>query len=450
MKITFFGGAKSVTGSNYLIESGGSRILVDCGMHQGEGGEDLNYEPFKYNLKEIDALFITHAHIDHIGMIPKLVRSGFRGKILSTHPTKDLAGPLLRDALGLLRKDAEERGAVPPFEEKDIDSAFLQWETVNYHEPKAFGAFEVEFYDAGHILGSSFISVKAEGKTVVFSGDLGNIHTPFIRATEPLPNPDYLLIESTYGGRMHENMSERKNIFEDIIEDTTKQKGTLLIPAFALERTQEMLFELNELIENGRVARIPVFVDSPLAIQLTDIYRKYSGDDRYFNGNALSLKNSGDAIFEFPGLTFAYSQEESKKISETANPKIIIAGSGMSQGGRIIFHEKECLPDSKNTLLFVGFQSSGSLGRAIIDGAKKVNIFGDDIPVRCNIKVIDGYSAHADQAKLLEWMYESRMALKKVFVVQGEEAQAGALAEKIRDELAVSAVIPSSGDAVVL
>src|SRR3989338_8970324 len=451
MKITFYGGAGVGTGANYLLETKKKKNFVDCGMKQGDDdAKNSNFERFPYDISEISAIFVTHANVDHIGMIPKLVKSGFRGRIISTPPTKDFAGPLLTDSEKLLRDEANKKGRTPPYSTGDIAQALVFWETVHYHETIQVSDFTAEFFDAGHILGSSFISIKAEDKTIVFSGDLGNENTPFIKPLEKIEYADYVLIESTYGGKLHENVRTRKDIIEDLIEDTTKKGGTLLIPAFALERTQEMLFELNELVENRRVRNVPIFVDSPLAITLTEIYRSYSGDSRYFSGAAISTGASGDGIFDFSGLKFTYSEKESKKIRETPNPKIIIAGSGMSHGGRIIFHEREYLSDPKNTILFVGFQSKGSVGRLIRDGAKTVNIFGDDVPVRSRVVAIDGYSAHADQKKLLEWITPMRFSLKKTFVVQGEEESASALAEKIRDLLAVSAEIPIDGETAVL
>lgn len=447
MKLTFHGAVKTVTGSNFLL----GKILVDCGLHQGASYcEKHNFEPFPYDPKTIEAVLVTHAHIDHIGRIPQLYRAGFKGKIVSTPPTKDFAEELLVDSEHILAKEAEEKRLPPIYELTDVGGAMDLWETARYHQKIKIADFDIEFFDAGHILGSSFIKVSGEGKTVVFSGDLGNIATPIVKDTEPLPDTQYVLIESTYGGRLHEELESRRDILEDLIEDIVKSGGALMIPAFAMERTQDILFEINELVENNRIPPHPIFIDSPLAIKLTSVYKKYSTDPEYVDKEALELLRKGDAIFDFPGLKFTLTTEQSKEINEVKPPKIIIAGSGMSQGGRILHHEKRYLPDPKSAILFIGYQAQGSLGRLILDGAKYVKVLGEEIPVRCRVKSIGGYSAHADQKKLLEWLAPQRENLEKVFVVQGEEDQSSALAQKIRDELAINSVLPWVGETVVL
>ncbi|MBI2514867.1 MBL fold metallo-hydrolase [Candidatus Wolfebacteria bacterium] len=451
MKLTFHGGAKTVTGANYLLENDSTKILVDCGLHQGSSFcEKHNFEPFPYDPKTIDAVFVTHAHIDHIGRLPQLVKSGFRGKIFSTPPTKDFAEYLLIDSEHLLTKEAESKGLASIYGLQDIPPTMAKWERIPYHQKIKIKNFSAELFDAGHILGSSFISIISEGKRIVFSGDLGNIATPIVRDTEPLPKTDYALIESTYGARLHEDLDTRQEVLEDLIEDTVKAGGVLMIPAFAMERTQALLFELNELAENGRIPRVPIFIDSPLAIKLTSVYQKYSGDPRYFDEEATALLKKGDAIFDFPGLKFTLTPEQSKETNRVPPPKVVIAGAGMSQGGRILHHESRYLSDPKSSILFIGYQAQGSLGRQILDGAKTVRIFDQEIPVRCRTKSIGGYSAHADQARLLQWLTPPRSSIKKIFVVQGEEEQSAALSQKIKDELAIDAHIPSQGESVVL
>ncbi len=447
MKLTFHGGAKTVTGSNYLLD----KILIDCGLYQGSGFcERLNFKPFPYNPKEIKAVLITHAHIDHIGRLPKLYKDGFRGRIFSTKPTKEFAEYLLLDSEHILKQEAARKRLPSIYGVEDVQKIMGLWEGVEYRQKFKIDGFEVEFFDAGHILGSSFIAVSGKGKKVVFSGDLGNVSTPLIKDTDDLPETDYVLIESTYGNRVHEGLRERKNILEDLIEDTFKSNGTLMIPAFAMERTQDLLYELNSLVENKRVPKIPIFIDSPLAIRLTEVYKKYSSSPKYFDREALKFAESGDLIFDFPGLKFTLATRQSMEINDVPPPKVIIAGAGMSQGGRIVHHERRYLSDPKSAILFVGYQAKGSLGRKILEGAKFVKIFKEEIPVRCRVKAIGGYSAHADQPKLLNWLKPRRGSLKKVFVVQGEEDQMKPLARKIRDEFAVETRIPLRGEEVML
>lgn len=451
MKLTFYGGAKNVSGANYLLETDLVKILVDCGLHQGSSFcERHNYEPFPYDPKTISAVLITHSHIDHIGRLPQLYKAGFRGEIFSTSPTRDFAEQLLIDSEHLLVREAEEKKLAPIYNLEDVNKAMALWRAVNYHQKFKIGDFEIEFFDAGHILGSAFIEVLAQGKQIVFSGDLGNIPAPLVKDTETISQADYVLVESAYGGRLHEDLDVRKDILEDTIEETVKAGGVLMIPAFAMERTQELLFELNELVENDRIPKVPIFIDSPLAIKLTAVYKKYSQDPNYFDQEAISLFKKSDAIFNFPGLKLSLTTEQSKEINEARPPKVIIAGAGMSQGGRILHHERRYLSDPKSAILFIGYQVSGSLGRRILDGAKTVKIFREEIPVRCKVKIISGYSAHADQNRLLDWLRPMRLNLKKVFIVQGEEDQMIPLSQRIRDELAVETIIPSTGETFVL
>jgi metallo-beta-lactamase family protein len=448
MKLTFHGGAGSVTGANYLLESGDHGILIDCGLEQGSHyAERQNFEPFAYDPKDVEAVFVTHAHLDHTGRIPKLMKDGFRGTIYSTPPTRDSAELVLIDSEHILKKEADREGRPPLYAEADVATVMSHWKGVAYHEPVEAGPFRVELYDAGHILGSASIKVQAEGKIIVFSGDLGNTPPPIIKPTEYFDAADYCLIESTYGDRVHGGSGGRKEDLEDAIEDTVRAGGVLLIPAFALERTQELLYNLHQLFEERRVPRVPVFIDSPLAIRLTEVYKKY---ESYFNREVQNIARSGDDILNFPGLRRTLTTEESKEINGVPPPKIIIAGAGMSQGGRILHHELRYLPDPKSAILFIGYQAAGSLGRQIMDGARTVRIFGEDVPVRCRKWTISAYSAHADQPLLLAWISHFRETLKKAFVVQGEPAASEALAQKIRDELAVETVVPRAGETVVL
>lgn len=449
MRLYFHGGTRIVTGSNYLLEIGKTKILIDCGMFQGaQHVEDKNYEKFPYNPKEIDYLLVTHAHIDHIGRIPKLYKDGFREKILMTRPTKDFGTIMLEDSQELLEKEAKDLGREPLYKFTDVKESLKLIESVDYGKKITLGkGISCRFRDAGHILGSAIIEVWAEGKKIVFSGDLGNPPVPLLKPTEFIEEADYVLVESTYGDRVHEAKEQRQNLLENAIEDTITRGGTLMIPAFALERTQELLYELNELVENSRIPKVPVFIDSPLAIKALEIYRKYP---EYYNKEATYLIESGDDLFKFPGLTFTKTVEESRQINDIKSPKIIIAGSGMSTGGRIWHHEIRYLPDPNSTILFVSFQIAGSLGRRIKDGIKEVRIFGETISVRAETRLIPGYSAHADQEMLRDWIDKIKKPIKHVFVVQGEEEPALSLVQLIRDHLGISASAPMLNEVVEL
>lgn len=455
MRLIFYGGARAVTGANYLLEIKNrisdpkplTRILIDCGLHQGNHyAERENFEPFPYNPKTIDAVCITHAHLDHIGCVPKLWKNGFQGKIYSTPPTKDFAELLLADSEHLLSKEAEREKRPPLYTLDDVEAVMKLWEGVPYHTSLSIGNFRATFYNAGHILGSASILIEVEGKSVVFSGDLGNSPEPLIQPIETISHADYALIESAYGDRTHENVDTRKEALEDVIEETIGKGGTLMIPSFAMERTQELLFHLHELFREHRIPRAPVFIDSPLAIKLTAVYKKY---EDYFNKETREAMRGGD-ILNFKDLHLTLTPEQSKEINNVLPPKVILAGSGMSHGGRILHHELRYLPDPKSTILFVGFQAKGSLGREILDGAKEVTILGERVPVRCRKVVIPGYSAHADQPQLLNWLRPLRSSLKKLFVVQGEEDSSAVLAQKVKDEFAIPTVVPKQGESFEL
>lgn len=449
--LTFYGGARSVTGANYLIETGQSKVLVDCGLTQGtRHAEKQNYKPFPYNASSIDAVLITHAHIDHTGRLPKLVKDGFRGKILMTRPTKDFTEIMLEDSQELLADEAKKEGREELYSKKDVAKTFGYAEAIEYgKEIKVAKDIKCRFRDAGHVLGSALIELWADSKKIVFSGDLGNPPVPLLRPTEFIDTADYVVVESTYGDRQHEDLVERKNALEDVIEDTVTKRGTLMIPSFALERTQELLYELNSLVENGRIPEVPVFIDSPLAIDATKIYQKYP---EYYNKKAAYLIESGDQVFQFPRLRFTYTTEESKEINDVPPPKVIIAGSGMSMGGRILHHEQRYLADPNSFILFIGYQAAGTLGRQIFDGAERVKIFGETVPVRCGVQAIRGYSAHADQEMLYRWVANMKKGPRpqKVFVVQGEEGPALAFVQLLRDHLGVDAEAPMLGDRVEL
>lgn len=439
-----------MTGANYLLEHGGVQLLVDCGLNQGgKFAEDRNYKPFVYKPAEVKFVFITHSHIDHIGRLPKLYKDGFRGTIYATDATLDLMAVALPDNMAHIMREASEDGHAPLFDEKDLAGMLALVRPLAYNETVDLGSgIQAALHDAGHVLGSSIVEIRWDDKKIFLSGDLGNPPTPLLRSTEFVHDATYLVVESAYGDRIHEDRIARKDRLRDVIKNVITNKGVLMIPSFALERTQELLFELNDLHNSGQIPGIPMFIDSPLAIKMTEVYQKHIHD---FNLQASTLSQSDD-IFSFPGLHITLSAEDSKRINGVPSPKVIIAGSGMSQGGRILHHELRYLPDPSTTMLFVGYQVEGSLGRKIQRGDKEVRIFGETVPVRCKVETLSSYSAHADQPALLHWVKEANNSgtLKKVFVVQGEATSAKTLASVVRDTLGVDAFAPTENQEVEL
>ncbi|MFH1454863.1 MAG: MBL fold metallo-hydrolase, partial [bacterium] len=388
--------------------------------------------------------------MDHIGRIPKLVKDGFKGRIISTPPTKDLVVLLYDDALRIIDSDSRKSGTLPIYEKKDVENSLSLWETVEYH--KTFGLGEgVSMYlrDSGHILGSAMVEIDDGKVKSVFTGDLGNSPSLLLNDTEEIKNADYIVMESVYGDRNHEPKTERRKKLKEIIQDTISNKKILIIPAFSLERTQMILYEMNEFFENHELSQIPVFLDSPLAIKITKVYVKYSD---YLNTAIRKEIKEGDDVFSFPRLKSTALSRDSEKIDITQNPKIILAGSGMSNGGRIVHHEKDHVGDKNAIILIVGYQAIGTLGRKLEDGAKEVRIYDEDIPVKAEILKIEGYSSHKDSDHLtlfVEKANESKK-LKKVFAVMGEPKASLFLVQRLRDELGVNAEYPEYGKSVTL
>ena len=445
--ITFHGGAGNVTGANFLLDTGGAKFLVDCGLIQGDRfAVAKNAEPFAYDPSTIGTLLVTHAHADHIGRIPKLVHDGFHGTIYSTPPTRDLAAVMLEDAFRVMCYEEEKYGMPRCYDAEDIARTLTLWKTHLYHEPLSLeDGVTATFSDAGHILGSAMVLLERQGTKFLFSGDIGNVPQPLLPPPEVVSGYDYLIIESVYGDRVHEDVGTRSELLREYAARTIRKGGTLVIPAFSMERTQAILYEFNNFFEHGELKPVPVFLDSPLAIRVTDIYRKHTN---YLKSSVREQIEQGDDIFDFPKLTFTETVKDSSEIERVKGPKIIIAGSGMSHGGRVQGHEQRYLEDPRSTVLLVGYQAVGSTGRLLMDGAKRVRILGEEVRVRATITHIDGYSAHADRDQLLDFVEKSAARAKKVFVAMGEERAALFFVQRLRDYLGLDAVAPSLGEKI--
>lgn len=442
----FFGAAGAVTGSNFLLDTGSAKLLVDCGLIQGMG-EEHNWDDFPYDPNEVSCLIVTHAHLDHIGRIPKLVKDGFKGRIISTEATKALAEPVLEDAFEILNRRAEKEGRAELYNDHDIAAALRLWDGVRYHEKVELeDGVTLELLDAGHILGSAMVRLERDGRTVLFSGDLGGGNSPLLRATEET-TADYLVMEGTYGDTERPEDKSRYERLEDVIEEALARGGTLLIPAFSTERTQDLLFDIRRLMTEGRIPSVPVYLDSPLAEKVT---KAYLAHPEYFSDEVRARLEGGEAIFSFKELHYVVDTEASHRLDQDKGKKIILAGSGMSSGGRVIAHEREYLPDAKSTLLIVGYQAAGTIGRRLIEGAKHLELYKESIPVRAKVETLYGYSAHRDGEALLEFANKTAQDGDEVFVVHAEPAAGAFLAQRVRDYLGVKATVPEYGSASVL
>lgn len=473
MKITFLGATKMVTGSNFLVEGAGKKFLVDCGMYQGGDRDEMqNHEPFAYDVNEIDFMLLTHAHIDHSGRIPKLYKEGYRNPVITTKATRDLCSIMLPDSGHIQEQEIEWRNrkrmregkeALPPlYTAQDAIDTMEIFQPVNYDEiieidPNIY----VRFNDAGHMLGSAIIEVwvKEDGKEIkaVFTGDLGNNDIPLLSSPTMIESCDYLVMESTYGGRLHIRNDDKAKMFLDIVSETLDKGGTVVIPSFAVGRTQEILYELNNLKDvqdseefkekYATLMKAPVYVDSPLAISATEIFRENAN---LFDEETQAIIESGDNPLEFPGLQFTRTADESKALNEKNESSIIISASGMCEVGRIKHHLKHHLWDPNSTILFVGYQAPGTLGRRIVDGEKMVRIFGEEIAVNARIEYIEGYSGHADQEWLMNFVYSFITKPKHIFLVHGEPSGQEILKSKIEEEAKLPVTIPEYGQTYTL
>ena len=469
MNITFLGATKTVTGSNFLVEAAGKKFLVDCGMYQGKAVEELkNEEPFLFDINEIDFVLLTHAHIDHSGRLPKLYKEGYRNPIIATKATCDLCAIMLPDSGHIQEMEAEwknkkrirkgEKILPPIYTAEEAAKSLEIFKPINYDEIIDIDEnIHVRFNDAGHMLGSSIIEVwvNEDGKQIktVFSGDIGNNDIPLLSEPTMIDSADFVVMESTYGNRLHIRNDKKAEEFLKIVSETINQGGTVVIPSFAVGRTQEILYELNNLKdvkhdeefekEYRVLMNTPVYVDSPLAISATEVFED---NMELFDEETRNLIKSGDNPLEFPGLKFTKTPEESKELNESDESAIIISASGMCEVGRIKHHLKHNLWNPKNTILFVGYQAPGTLGRKIVDGEKKVKIFGEEIAVNARIEYIEGYSGHADQEWLLNFIYSFKSKPKHIFLVHGEPEGQIVLKDKIIETTNIPVTIPEYGE----
>jgi metallo-beta-lactamase family protein len=462
MDIGIFGAAKTVTGSCYGINLRKKRILVDCGMFQGSKKlNKLNYEKFPFDAKSYSALLLTHAHLDHCGRIPKLVKEGFNGDIYCTNATKDIAKIVLLDSAKVNKHDTELENKrrrrlgleprEPIYTEDDVKNSLSLFKTVNYEKTIDLGSgIKTTFYDAGHILGSAIIELRIKEnkkeKTVVFSGDLGQNGDPIIKDVTHLNKADYVFIESTYGDRLHSSVEKRKQELLNIILETYERRGKILIPSFAVERTQEILYDLNELVEKNLMPRIKIYVDTPMGIRVTNVFKKHYA---LYNKKIKDLIKSGDNPFSFPGLEFTEKVYDSMKLNHLNKPCIIIAGSGMCTGGRIKHHIKHNIWNPRNTMLFIGYQAEGTLGYHIKRGEKLIRLLGTRVAVKARIESIDSFSAHADCRGLLTWLKFFNPKPKKVFIVHGEQISMQNLEKKV-NKLGLKTRIPEMNEKITI
>lgn len=449
--VGFYGGVGDVTGANFLLDINGVKILIDCGLIQGLPKDvDPNYASFVYNPSEVEYLFVTHAHMDHIGRIGKLVKDGFKGKIYSTKATKDLSALMLEDALAINKMQAERKNIKPLYSDSHLEIAHSIWNEIEYKKSLDLDEdISVVSYNTGHVLGScAFVFTnKKTGERIAFTGDLGNSPNPLLRDADTNFETEYMVMESVYGDREHEAKDNRKQILKHVISKVVKRGGVILMPVFSLEKTQMLLTELNDLVEQNLIPEVPIFVDSPLAIRLTEIYTQ---NTEFFNQAIQKQIESGDNVFSFPKLKFTYRKTESEQIDRVQGPKIIISASGISEGGRITAHEKRYLPDPDNALVLIGHQILGSLGRRILEGQKEVFIDGSDVPVNAEIIQVNGYSSHADSSGLLEYVEALETKLKHVFVCMGEPKSSFFLAQRIKDYLGIDATVPGENNIIEL
>jgi metallo-beta-lactamase family protein len=435
ISLSFFGAAQNVTGSQYLLETDNIKLLIDCGLYQERELIGRNWSPFSMSPQSLDAVLLTHAHLDHCGLLPRLVQNEFKRPIYCTEATAEITRIMLLDTGKLQEEDAEfkkrrhqkegRQGAypeIPLYTQEDAKAVFPLFSAVNYGEPVPLGGgVEASFHDAGHVLGSAMLKLKirqnGEQRMVIFSGDIGRWNKPMLHDPTLFNEADYVVVESTYGDRLLETLEDTAEEFAEIINATADKGGNIVIPSFALERSQELLYYLNRFQLEGRIPRLPVFVDSPMAVSITDVFEHHF---ELLDKEMKQLLSQGKSPFDFPELELVRTTEESKALNHLTGSNIIIAGSGMCTGGRIKHHLVNNISREESTILFVGYQASGTLGRSIVDGAQTVRILGQHYPIRARIAQVHGFSAHADQNELIKWLSGFSSPPRRVFITHGE------------------------------
>ncbi len=457
MKIKFLGAAGNVTGSRFLLENEKSKILVDCGLYQERNFRARDWEKFPVEPSSINSVLLTHAHLDHCGYLPKLVKDGFKGKIFCTPPTAEIAKIALLDSAKLQEEDAEHKRKrheregraglypeVPLYTSEDAEKVFPLFDTIGYEEKiQVTPDIQAIYHDAGHVLGSAMVEVifsnNSKQKTAIFSGDIGRSNRPILREPTFFEQANYIFMESTYGNKLHEDKEPATEKLRRIIIETQKRGGNIIIPTFAIERAQELLFYLSHFLRENKIPPLKVFVDSPMAINVTEVFKHYP---EYFDKETQELIKQDKSPFNFPLLRTTRTHSESKTINDIKEPCIIMAGSGMCTGGRIKHHLVQNITRQESTILFVGYQAKGTLGREILERPQEVRILGNTYPVKAQIEKINGFSAHADKDELLKWVDAFKEKPEKIFLVHGEEEVTKDFASVLGNKIASEIIIP--------